>query len=383
MDLYKAILTELEKRNLAHVRQIAPFFISSIGTHKFNIINQQKNIWTQAGEVINARQHILFVAPPGWYKSTFLKQFLQKPTYSILNGTSVPCVFENSITGTSTFIGTVNPSNGNISYGLAHEHANGIVGFEEFSAITNAAKTEYAGTLGTDLLTALDSGDVARRVAGKEIRYHTDLTVWGGVQPARFDLSSGLGRRFTFIVFNPNYNDVVEARLKRKEMQHFKPNNAYLKILRDQLDLRFKEIATGLTNVIFTAELYKEIHRLNIIPYEEVIYERLGLGYWLMKMDRIGGDLVVGLDTELKRLIELEHSHRKKAKKGTTLAQVLDILRTMPEREMEQQQLEDFLIEFSLNLNEIKEILQNLLYLGQITRYQKATGSWFIKLIKK
>lgn len=385
MDLYKAILDELKARKLAHVNEIGPFYVSSIGTHKFNLVNQNKKIWTQGGQVINARQHILFVAPPGWGKSIYITLLLKDPSYSILNGTDVPCAFEGSITGTSSLVGTVVKSDeGKVmtKYGLAYEHSNGIVGVEEFSAITNIAKADYAGTLDTDMLLALDSGDLIRRMASKDIRYHTDFTLWGGVQPGRYDLSSGMGRRFLFIVFNPTWSDIIEFRNLRRLMQGYEVNQGKLKILRDQINLRFKEINHNLTGITFTSDFYKEIHRLNVMPYEEVTYEKLALGYWLMKMDRIAGDLVVGLDNEIKRIIQIEHGHRKAVKKGTKENQIIDYVNSLPNKEIKEKELIDQLVEFSMDELEIRELVQKLIGWGKLKRETKVDGFW-LKLLRK
>ena len=43
-----------------------PFFIASVGSHHFNIMNTTRHIYTRSGRIVNTRVHIAFVAPPGW-----------------------------------------------------------------------------------------------------------------------------------------------------------------------------------------------------------------------------------------------------------------------------------------------------------------------------
>ena len=386
MDLYKAMLQELKRREIAHVEDFAPFYISSIGTHVFNLVNQKKRIWKMAGFPVNARQHVMFVAPAGFGKSLFIGQFLKYPILSILNGTSIDCAFEGSITGEASLIGSVigidEQDKPIIKYGLAHEHRNSIVGCEEFSAITAIANKDYAGALDQALLLLLDSGDVLRRLAATDIAYHSDMTLWGGVQPARYDLSSGLGRRLIFMVFHPTQQDLKDFRIALIKMENVKIDQSKMTILHQELDKRFREIQNQLTGVSFTQEFYKLMHQMNIVHYEIPLYQRLALGYWLMKLDRIGGDLVVGLDDELKRIIHLQKTYRRSAKEGTTIGQVIAIIREKKEREIERDELYAILEDLSLNLEQIRDLLTNMVNLKWITVYNKPDGSVWVKLLK-
>jgi len=95
LNLYEEIIKELENRKVAYARQFAPFYISSIATHVFNIANQRKHIYMEGGLPANTRQHILFVTVPGFGKSFILRQFLDGPD-SIVNGSTIQTTFENN-----------------------------------------------------------------------------------------------------------------------------------------------------------------------------------------------------------------------------------------------------------------------------------------------
>ncbi len=385
MDLYNAILKELKRRKVAHVEKFAPFFISSAATHVFNIVNQKKRMWLKAGEPVNTRQHIMFVAPAGFGKSTFIRQFLKWPIVSILNGTTIDVAIEGTITGESTLVGTVKKGENGETIkvpGMAYEHANAMVGFEEFSAITGIIKADYSGMLDQSLLDLLDSGDVKRRVGGEVLGYHSDMSLIGGVQPARFDLSSGLGRRLIFIVYNPIEEDFDILRKAVFAMQSSNlVDQPKMKILQTQINLRVKEIRNQLTNVIWSSELEKYLYGLHIVHYEIPLYQSLALGYWLMKLDRIGGDLVVGLDDEVKRLINLERSFRRMAKDSTLFHNIIAILKEQREREMLQLKLYEILEDLGMNIEQIRDNINQMINLGWVRPFRRDEKLW-IKLTK-
>ncbi len=373
MNLYELIISTLESRKVAYARQFAPFYISSIATHVFNIANQRKHIYMEGGLPSNTRQHILFVTVPGFGKSFILRQFLEGNA-GIVKGTKINTTFENMMTEAG-FVGTVGKDNTGKkteTEGLCKEHSKSIVGIEEFSAITNSMAADYNYGLDTALLTALDSGMVRKRLANGKIEYNTDLTLWAGVQPARYNLSSGLGRRFLFVMFIPTYKDIYEFRIRRRAAKNISVDKDQLHRLHLKMNERFDQISNSLTRVNFNMDFYKELDKLNVIHYEEPIYERLALGYWLMKADSIFGELTIGTDHELVRLMQLEHYYRKEVKKGTQLVQVWAIIKD--EGSIEQDKLIKLLLDFSLDIETSRNIIKELI----IGRYIHREGTLLV-----
>jgi len=366
LNLYEEIIKELENRKVAYARQFAPFYISSIATHVFNIANQRKHIYMEGGLPANTRQHILFVTVPGFGKSFILRQFLDGPN-SIVNGTNIQTTFENMMTEAG-FVGTIGKDNTGKKVeidGLCKEHSTSIVGIEEFSAITNSMSADYNYGLDTSLLTALDSGMVRKRLANGKLEYETYLTMWAGVQPARYNLSSGLGRRFLFVMFIPTYKDIFQFKLRRRIAKNIKVDVEHLRKVKVRMNERFNKIQ-NLTYITFNQEFYKELDKLNVIHYEEPIYERLALGYWLMKVDNLYDKLTIGTDVELIRLMQLEHHYRKEVKKGTQLAQVWGIIQE--EGSIEEKELVELLLDFSLDLDTSRTMIRTLIAARYIRR---------------
>jgi hypothetical protein len=362
-DLYKEVILELEKRKGAHVRDIAPFYISSMATHVFNLTNQKKRILTDGGLPANVRQHIMYVAPPGFGKSYFVKQMLEHEDYSIVKGVNAfPCMFEGSMTEAG-LIGTIQagkPGEGaKRNYGLAGgDGINAIVGMEEFAAITNAMVQEFNAGLDTSLLTSLDSGIVNKRLANGELKYQTNYTLWAGVQPARYDLSSGLARRFIFITYYPKWSDFHEMKLRRRSAKNIKRTPESMKTLHGLLDQRFHSIRNDVKNVTFHDDFYKILDKKKIIHYEEMLYERLALGYWLMR-EGISPNIEIRADPELERIILKEHTYRKSIKKGAVSTVVWNLIKDM--KTIGRKELKDQLLELSMDYDESSSIINNLI----------------------
>lgn len=365
-DLYKEVILELEKRKVADARDIGPFYISSMATHMLNIVNQTKRLYTEGGLPANLRQHILYVAPPGFGKSYYVKQFVEHEDYSLLKGVqSFPAFFEGSMTEAG-LIGSIDPASPGQPpkkmYGLAGgEGANAIVAMEEFAAITNAMVQDYNVNLDTALLTLLDSGIVNKRLRNGDLKYNSNMTWWAGTQPARFDLSSGLARRFIFVVKYPIWNDFKQLSERRRAAKNVKRTAQSAKMLHDLLDQRFMMIRNNISSITFHDDFYKVMDKHKIIHYEEALYERLAIGYWLMKENNLNGSLEVRVDPELERIISLEHGHRKDIKQGAIQSMVWNIIKDLPE--IGRKELLDKLLDLSLDYDESTTIINRLLVL--------------------
>ena len=365
-DLYREIIEELERRGVAYVKDFAPFYISSLATHHLNLVNAKKGFYTEAGVPINLRQHILFVTIPGFGKSFLLRQFLENEAYSIVKGTNVQCSFESYMIEAGMVGSVGKDQQGNIhkTDGLLKTDANSIIGIEEFSAITNAVQQQHNVGLDAALLTALDSGMVRKRLANGKIEYQTNVSMWAGVQPARFNLSSGLGRRFLFIYYVPTLADVKEFKKRRRETKNKKLNVPVLREIHKMMDVRFSEMDNNVTGISYTGDFYGFMDALNVIHYEEAIYERLALGYWLMKSEHLTGTIYVGLDDELKRIMKLQHTHRKNVKQGTQLNQVWVLIKES--KRINEKKLLELLLDFSLDWDTSRDMIRTLIVLKKI-----------------
>ena len=190
------------------------------------------------------------------------------------------------------------------------------------------------------------------------------MTWWAGTQPARFDLSSGLARRFIFVTKYPKWEDFKLMSQRRRASKGVKKTAQSSKILHDILDQRFALIRNNVSGVVFHEDFYQLMDKHRVIHYEEALYERLAIGYWLMKEENLGGSLEIRLDPELERIIGLELDNRKKIKKGAISSMVWNMVKDLPA--IGKKELMDKLLDLSMDYDESRSVLNNLLALGYL-----------------
>jgi len=174
--------------------ELCPPFLASVGCHIANEYQRKsKNyIFSYKGLPEDICLHIVIVSPAGFSKSYLFKLFLNKE-FGI-----VP--IRSKIAGKLTeagFVGTV--KEGALLQGLASAYRDGIIAFNEISNLFLAEESSHSKELVNQVMECLTERHINKRLGSGEIDYDTYLTMWGGIQPARFDFSGGLGRRFLFV----------------------------------------------------------------------------------------------------------------------------------------------------------------------------------------
>ena len=352
------MLQELKERKASHVEVYPPFFIASIGCHILNLMNQKNKIYFVAGRLANLRVHIMIVAPPGFSKTFWLEQFL-RGAQALLADSGIEVDFEAALTEAG-FVGTTKFADGDSVRikGVAEEHSTAIVGCEEFSAVTTMMQQQYAKMLDSALLGALDSGYVYKRLAAGPIHYQTHLTLQVGVQPARFDLSSGLGRRFCFLQFIPTAGDRRLITLARRASRGVRYNPVRTQRIRKELSI-LRERINHIERIVFDPQIDTFFDTQRVIHYEEEMFERLIMGYKIMK-GQFDHELYVSLDEVSQRLVETELYYRDSIRRGSEFAEVLMILRDN-ESEMKLIELQDEMLSFGHNWSQSRHIISQML----------------------
>jgi len=327
-NFYDACLNYLKASKIALYERFAPYYIASTCCHIVNLENQKREFFLENVRVANTRMHVFMVAPPGFCKTLFLQKFLMGHT-SVLGNTTIDVGFEGSMTEAG-FTGTVRISDGEpvIVKGAAFDHREAILGIDEFSALANAMKMEHSINLDSAMLTALDSGYLIKRLALGKIQYITSLTLWSGSQPARFDLTSGLGRRFLFIYFIPTQAEADDIKQARREGKNILPDLGMLHTIKKSVK-QIQEDVQELQKIKFDNSIYKTLDRLKIPHFEEALYERLALGYTVAVQNGCDKTLEVTMTPQLQLLFKQAHDWRLEIKKGAETGQVMQVLKEM------------------------------------------------------
>ena len=376
MTLYRDILNLLDHRMVVHSNFLSALYICSIGSHMFNIKNKSTRVFTEGALLADARLHVVMVTVPGFGKSFMLKQFLNNYN-GICSNTKLKPSFAAAMT-TASFVGSIKTDKeGNpvINKGICETYKTSILGIHEFAEITKSMTLSYNIGLQDALLAALDDGHIRKDVAAGGLDYITMLTLFTAVQPARYDLTSGLGRRLCFIIYIPTYSDIDKFRKNRRKGRYVKDDIELLAKIRASIDKKYDEV-NKIKNIIFTEKFYQWMDKNNIIPYEEILYERIGIGYTIMNSDTIPEELIVDIDAELSVIMNRQKKDRRSIKIGIDSEQIWRVIKD--EDEIDKDKLIDFLLEFSLSRMDILSRLKTLTSMGWIKEFDHT-----YKILKK
>jgi hypothetical protein len=357
-DCYSLILEELKERQTAYYTRFGSIYISSVGAHMINIANKMQKFLYWHGHPRDTRLHTFLVAPSGFGKSFWQEQFIEEES-GILDKTTIFCGFEQTTTEAG-WVGTVKRENGEETRipGLAEIYANGIIAVEEFSALVAAMQTAHSKQLDTALLTSLDRGRVRKKLGVKTpISYNTNATLWSGTQTTRFDISSGMGRRLGFMTFFPTEQDKKLLRMMRRKGMNVRYNPMRLDSIRNSVNKKF-EAVKNLNRVVFDSSFYALLDTYDLLHYDEILYENLSLGYYVMKYP-VTEELIVKREPELERIIKYEVVWRKQLKRGGQVSQVLQMIQEAG-GSIHLNELREKLTDFQLDFIQSSELIFDL-----------------------
>ncbi len=370
-NLFEGILSELAARKACHWDRFPPFYIISIGAHLFNVRNKglSADVFCANGMKADTRLHVMMCAPPGGEKTFWQVQFL-RGEQAILKDTMIDIGWMGTITEAG-FVGTIKLIDGAVktSPGMCQLHPIGIIGAEEMSAITESMKTEYARTLEPAMLSALDSGHVSKQLAAGPLDYETYLTLWGGTQPARYDLRGGMGRRFLMIHFVPTTKDWRDITLAMRNGLNQKFNPPNTDYIRREI-VKLKEKISRIEYISFDPPIFKLYDEMKCPPYEELLYNRMLIGYHIMQ-NKFDKELHLHLDPKITELLKKEAYYRDSISRGTEFAEVLMILREHNGK-MSLFELKDELLAFGKDWIQSAKLLDELVRIHAIKRNSTA-----------
>jgi hypothetical protein len=307
VSLMDLIIEELTRRKTYLAQKYAPYYVASSLLHVANMWNYKNQFLLSAANVYNLRMHTFMITSPGFGKTYYTDQFI-RGLHPLLDETGIKTRFMASTTAAG-FVGTIgrgddptNPESGR-RLGTAEKYFDYVVGIDEFQSIINSMENQHGQQLGNDFLMALDGGWVARDMAYGDFSYQTHITLQVGSQPTRMDLGSGMPRRFFFMVFNPSTDETLIIRKLRREQNFVGPDP----VMKDRLKNAWRAVISEMKNISsvrWAPSVYKYFDTLSsdMPHYEESLYERFLLGYWLATQP-VEKNIVVELDPNSRQLL--------------------------------------------------------------------------------
>tara|TARA_B100000424_G_C22943246_1_gene501842 strand:- start:434 stop:1768 length:1335 start_codon:yes stop_codon:yes gene_type:complete len=345
-DIFDMVMEYAAKNYYIDVEDKIPVFVCSVGGHLFNSINKCSRcdfdpvspLWAQNGQdfaidacplrhsnfpvytpmshIADTRIHILMRGQKGSGKSALIQLFLSEGTGLLYNGNAFSqglgfrtMLGPNSITEAGMF-GSVDENGQIVGRPLARELCGGFLGFEEFSSLTDASRKEHSTDMLNQLLTSTDNGRVQKSMRNGWVQYTTRYTMWAGTQPARFELESGLDRRFFVIDIEMSPDKEAEfkkaqhkqSNITREERLALADLNMRIKdwFLKRQLEVNLKPP----TSVQFSDEIGDWLNQPTVRSFEADLFRRMCIGYHMMKPEWTGGDLKITMDDRLRLYLD-------------------------------------------------------------------------------
>ena len=333
MDIFQALQNYADMNYLVDVEDKLPIFACSIGAHIFNVMNKGSMcvsadeegyedlllfnpFYTPMGHVADTRIHILMRGEKGSGKTALIDLFLNEGTGIIWSprvkfGDGFKTMIgPNSITEAGMF-GSVNEEGELVGRPLAREMDCGFLGFEEFSSVIDAGKKDHSIDMKNQLLTSTDSGRVMKGMRSGWVRYTTIYTCWAGTQPGRFELESGLDRRFFIIDIQMSPAKELEFKRASQKMTNMsaerrKSCNNLRFAMREWITKRQKEaFANPPSQVRFSDEVQQWLERTEVRSFEADLYRRVMIGYWVMQ-EEYNPDpvLEITIDKRLRKILD-------------------------------------------------------------------------------
>ena len=192
--------------------------------------------------------------------------------------------------------------------GIAENFKRGIIGMEEFAAITAAMKQSHSSHMEQSFALSLFDGDVYKDLKGHTLDYHTDVTLFAGNQVMRFNLGGGIFSRFLHIFWIPSMKEVRKIAELIWEGNNLPSDTVRLANYRKELVVQYENL-TKVRHMEF-AEDVKDY--LIMMPhYEQLLYKNLIVGYTVMKDSNIPKNLNIHMDTRIRDYIDRAREWRR------------------------------------------------------------------------
>jgi len=392
MNLYEDILSHLRGRGLKFVDKFIPYFLASYGCHLFNIVNldtseNREPIYWENQRTPDMRLFLLFLAPPGFSKSTFL-QHLLRSEYGVLADCGMETYFKAYMTE-AALIGSYGKDGKGERvqlHGFLEKHKNAIVGVEEFSSLLTAARQEHSLAMDSALLDWATHGEISKDLRSGAISFKTNATLWAGTQLGRerVELRGGMARRFFFMLWVPTAQDEQHLKDAVLESPQLGPlNMKTLKTLRARVQ-NLKEKLDNVEGVYYTDKL-NDYFREHLVHNEIPLFRRLALGYAIMKED-FDLDLQVKLDDELVRLMDTAVEWRRRIYReiseetGLGTDMIVQVLKSKEKCQIEYNDLASRLLLYEVSYDETDNYLKRLKKQNRVRLFEN-DGTLMVQLI--
>tara|TARA_Y100001938_G_C8023262_1_gene396533 strand:- start:424 stop:1194 length:771 start_codon:yes stop_codon:yes gene_type:complete len=161
------------------------------------------------------------------------------------------------------------------------------------------------------MLTSVDNGRVKKAMRAGWVEYTTRYTLWAGTQPGRFEMESGMDRRFFIIDIDMNpEKEILFKKAQAKQasmsnMERLELADIAIKIKDFFTERAMEVIMNPPTGLWFDDEFNEWLFKPEVRSHEADLFRRLAIGYAIMSPDYVGGDkLAIKMTPQLRQILD-------------------------------------------------------------------------------
>lgn len=381
--IWETLYSHLSSR-IMFAEDLIPAFLCSIGGHIANLHQAKEPFFFVNRHPSDLRLCVTVVAPSGFSKSYTMKCFVGR--YGIVPQDSIRSTFRGKLTEAG-FIGSIN-GEGEPVYGDAYDYSDGILAFNEITNVFLAGGHEHSSEMINQVMDALSEGRVSKRLARGLIDYPTHVTMWGGVQPRRFDFSQGLSRRFMFVSRDWKSADVGKLKdLCFKNLEGMSNDSEKKEFVNEVEDCRDKirDLQTGfrIETMSFDKDLSDFIKKISSTHLDASLFQRAVIGRAVFDCYR-DTEVVIKSTPEIKTMITTFSQMLQRVAEGSDLSTLKTELKQLGGMASRKELFERFQ-RYSYNIDTFTELVDRalktkMIHMSTVTA-KAPTGALFKKRV--
>ncbi len=328
-NLWNEVHEYFTNNQVVFVDRYVPYILASVACHVANLRNKRYNerghqFYGELGNTPDLRFHLLTIAPPGFSKTFFQKNFLN-PYDGIAK--DIPNVEIGGLTEAG-LVGSFDEGGKKVP-GLAEEHKDSIIWSDEFAGQTKTMHLDHSATMDIAFLKLLDDGKIEKRLRAGAIEYQSFITLQAGTQNERLDLASGMARRLFVVDAMPDEDEVMIYRDAHRKGRGIKQDWDKISHLRQQFNYFFENF--NIEGKIVWDESYDNLvyGPMSKMTHTEVIlFNKFAIGYNIMTNYNYGDeDLVIKSSPEFEKYFRQAYVWRNIILGESSNVQILKLVR--------------------------------------------------------
>ena len=127
--------------------------------------------------------------------------------------------------------------------------------------------------------------------------------------------------------------------------------------IKSVLNQRFDEITVA-RSVSFDPSFYDFLNTFDLFAHDEILFEKMALGYTIMKAEKLEPNIVVDMDSKLRKMMKQEWTWRRQIVRGTEDSMVWHYIKSAAP--LNYDRCVDVLLAFGMEMKDAEKSIRTL-----------------------